>query len=222
MKTTRRWAIYLAGLLTLGLGLSLSAKTGLGSSPIISVAYGLAEIFEIRIGYVTAIYYALLVGLQFLLRGKNARLKDLGQFGVTVLMSVVLDTYATIITLNFDSVLMKAAGMMFGFTFTGIGACMMLNMELAASPADALVQTISDISGKSRGFCKNIADLICASLTACLGLFFAGRLAGVGLGTAVAVVMTGRVMALFDKLTKEKMRSYAGVEERPLLQGADT
>ena len=41
-----RILFYAAGLLILALGLTLNTKTGLGVSPIISVAYSIATIFN--------------------------------------------------------------------------------------------------------------------------------------------------------------------------------
>ena len=40
-----RVLFYVIGLLVLALGLTLNTKTGLGVSPIISVAYSISEIF---------------------------------------------------------------------------------------------------------------------------------------------------------------------------------
>ena len=48
-----RILFYVTGLLVLAHGLTLNTKTGLGVSPIISVAYSISEIFDHNFGNMT-------------------------------------------------------------------------------------------------------------------------------------------------------------------------
>ena len=50
MKQGIRWGLYTLGMLVLALGLTLNTKTGLGVSPIISVAFGVSEIWGLNFG----------------------------------------------------------------------------------------------------------------------------------------------------------------------------
>ena len=50
-----RILFYAVGLLVLALGLTLNTKTGLGVSPIISVAYSIATIFDHIFGTVSSL-----------------------------------------------------------------------------------------------------------------------------------------------------------------------
>lgn len=97
-------------------------------------------------------------------------------------------------------------------TLTGIGATVSLNMRLIPNPGDGIVQAISDCIGKSVGFTKNCFDLFNITLTTCVGLFFAGRLIGIGIGTVIAVIGVGRVIAVFNHFFKKKMAILAGVD----------
>lgn len=47
---------YVLGLLILALGLTLNTKAGLGVSPIISVSYSVAQIFELNFGNTTIFF----------------------------------------------------------------------------------------------------------------------------------------------------------------------
>ena len=55
-------------MLVLALGLTLNTKTGLGVSPIISVAFGVSEIWGLNFGDVTFLLYGLFVAGQIALR----------------------------------------------------------------------------------------------------------------------------------------------------------
>ena len=53
MKNLYRWLIYSGGMAVLALGITLNTKTGLGVSPIISVAYSVSQIFSLNFGDMT-------------------------------------------------------------------------------------------------------------------------------------------------------------------------
>ena len=63
------------------------------------------------------------------------------------------------------------------------------------------------------GFTKNCFDLLNISFTIGVSLLFAGRPVGIGLGTVIAVIGVGRVIAVFNRLTQEKMLYLAGMTE---------
>lgn len=75
---------------------------------------------------------------------------------------------------------------------------MSLNMRIIPNPGDGIVQAISDCVGKSVGFTKNCFDLFNICLTTFIGLIFAHKLIGIGLGTVIAVLGVGRVIAVFN------------------------
>ena len=68
MKQGIRWGLYTLGMLVLALGLTLNTKTGLGVSPIISVAFGVSEIWGLNFGDLTFLLYGLFVAGQIALR----------------------------------------------------------------------------------------------------------------------------------------------------------
>ena len=63
-STLFRVLFYLLGLLVLALGLTLNTKTGLGVSPIISVAYSISVISGQNFGNMTLVLYSLFVVIQ--------------------------------------------------------------------------------------------------------------------------------------------------------------
>ena len=71
-----RILFYAAGLLVLALGLTLNTKTGLGVSPIISVAYNISQIFDHNFGNMTLALYSVFVVIEIILhliRGRRYR-----------------------------------------------------------------------------------------------------------------------------------------------------
>lgn len=88
MKQGIRWGLYTLGMLILALGLTLNTKTGLGVSPIISVAFGVSEIWGLNFGDVTFLLYGLFVAGQIVLRRGRGWLTGIGA-AVTVNMRLV-------------------------------------------------------------------------------------------------------------------------------------
>ena len=84
MKQGIRWVLYTLGMLVLALGLTLNTKTGLGVSPIISVAFGVSEIWGLNFGDVTFLLYGLFVAGQIALRRGRGWLADLLQLPLSL------------------------------------------------------------------------------------------------------------------------------------------
>lgn len=96
---------------------------------------------------------------------------------------------------------------------TGVGAVLSLDMRIVPNPGDGIVQALSDFSGKNVGFVKNCFDTFNICLTITLSFVFAGHIIGIGIGTVLAVIGVGRVMALFNYLFLEKISRISGIEK---------
>ena len=80
---------------------------------------------------------------------------------------------------------------------TGVGAAMSLSMHYIPNPGDGIVQALSEKLNKSVGLTKNMFDCLSVCITLCIGLIFAHTILGIGIGTVIAVLGVGRVIALF-------------------------
>ena len=238
-----RGLYYVAGLLLLALGISLNTKSGLGVSPIISVSYSISSIWNLNFGDMTFILYGIFVLVEMCLltvrskiyghRGGPAlahanriNLKLVLVMDVLQLpLSLVFTRFLNLFSNRIPEFQTAYAGSFFGsfagrtlilllaVVLTGVGAAMSLNMRIIPNPGDGIVQAIADCAGWKVGFTKNCFDLLNISFTLVVSLLFAGRLVGIGLGTVIAVIGVGRVIAVFNHLTQEKMLYLAGMPE---------
>ena len=157
--------------------------------------------------------YCVYIAGQFLLRGKKSRWFDLLQLPVSLLFSRVLNIFGAVITYNaaasplWSRLLVLAAA----HVFTAIGVSLSVNMRLTPNPGDGIVQAVAQRMGRDQGFAKNVFDLGCVAATVCLGLLLTGRIVGIGLGTLLAMVGVGRVIALVNHWPKAGMCRLAGV-----------
>lgn len=238
-KTTIfRTVFYIAGLVIMALGITLNTKSGQGVSPIISVSYSIAEIWNFNFGNATFVLYGAFIIIEMVvhflhhkkvalsedrpaLRLKLVLLIDLLQFPLSLVFTRFMNLFSALIP-DFQTAypgdFMGSFGgrlivLLVAIALTGIGAAMSLDMRLIPNPADGLVQAIADFSGKTLGFVKNCFDGENIALTAVVCLIFAGRLIGIGLGTILTVIGVGRVIALFNRLFETKAMKLAQVNK---------
>ena len=220
---------YLAGLLILAMGLTLNTKAGLGVSPIISVSYSVSQIFGLNFGNVTMAQYSLFVVVELVLHSlrkgdrdrqgtKMVLVMDLLQIPLSLVFTRFLNLFGALVpdvaagaASWRENLPVRLAVLVLAILCTGVGASMSLSMRIVPNPGDGIVQAIADWLRKPIGLTKNGFDLANITLTILLGLALAGRVVGVGIGTVVAVVGVGRVMALFQHLAGRKMAALSGM-----------
>lgn len=205
-----RIVFYVAGLLILALGIILNTKSGLGVSPIISVAYSITTIGGFNFGNITFLLYSAFVVVEIVLHiFRNHRysgeaggaiapaahrdlklvlVMDLLQLPLSLVFTRFMNLFSALLPTPSDNMPSRLLVLAAGIILTGIGAAMSLNMRIIPNPGDGIVQAISDCIGKSVGFTKNCFDLFNICLTTSIGLLFAHKLIGIGLGTVIAVL----------------------------------
>lgn len=217
-----RYMFYVAGLLTLALGIILNTKSGLGVSPIISVSYSISTISGLNFGNTTFLLYTVFVMIEIFLHvlvrhGCTEKLslilmKDVLQLPLSLIFTRFMNLFSELIPAPSYGLPSQLITLMGGILLTGIGAAMSLNMRIIPNPGDGIVQAIADCVGKPVGFTKNCFDLVNICITITISLVFAHKLVGVGLGTVVSVLGVGRVIAAFNHFFMNKMAAAAGMK----------
>ncbi|MDO4500611.1 MAG: DUF6198 family protein [Erysipelotrichaceae bacterium] len=205
MKKYLRFIIYFIGIVILSLGLILNTKSGMGVSPIISVAYSVSEIFNLDFGNITLILYSAFIAVELILNNKNRMLTVL-QLPFSIVFTRLLNMFNAKLP-NLDNV--SFAGrflvLILAIILTGIGAATVLSMKVVPNPPDGLVQSVAEKLNKTVGNVKNIFDLICLIITCTLGFVLCGKIIGIGVGTVCAMLGVGRVIAVYQKIMGPKL-----------------
>lgn len=196
--TPRRRVMYLVGLVILACGLTLNKKTNLGISPILSVANAIAELTGISFSVMTFIYYCFLILLQFLMDREGFEQIQWLQLVVSFLTSAFIELYdrflpqATVLWTQIPMLLLA-------ILLTGIGVILTVGARFVPNPADGTVNSIAKKTKLSLGLSKNVLDVVSIAVALALGLIFRGQVIGIGLGTVIAMLLTGRVISLLQK-----------------------
>ena len=208
-KQLIRWFYYIIGMLILAMGLTLNAESNLGSSPIISIPYTLSFLWPVSFANLTLALYVLFVMLEFILKGKNRRWTDILQIPLSIVFTRFLDLFTAWFDFTDSSFALRLAVLTAAIILTGAGAALTVDMNLSANPGDGFVQAVFMQIGKDLGTAKNLVDINCVIVSTLIGFAAAGRLVGVGLGTLIAMIGVGRVIALFNHLFQEKLKRQA-------------
>ena len=207
-----RFAIYVAGFIVLGLGIVLNTKTMLGVSPVISVPYCINHLLDGKLGVTTFIYYCLMVLAQFLILRKAFPKHQWLQMIMSFVNSASIQIFDDMIPV-IEGTAARIIILIIAVIITAVGVSMIVGMRFVPNAADGFADVLGRVVlKKDMGFGKNVLDIcsICVSVT--LGLITTGSLLGIGLGTVVAAILTGRVVAitikpvnrLYEKLEAEK------------------
>ena len=196
----------------------MNTKTGLGVSALVSIAYTVANAWNLNFALMTFLLYtcfALIeVGLKwgFLPPLRKVIWKDLLQIPFSLAFSLLLNVFGGIIPVA-EHVGAQIVMLVLAIVCTGIGAAMIVDMHLIPNPADGLAQTLGMVTKKGMGLGKNLLDCSCVGISAVIGLVARGRLIGIGIGTIAAMIGVGRVVALFNRCFETKLCRTAGVEK---------
>lgn len=210
--TCWRIGYYLVGLVLLAIGLTLNTKTGLGVSPIIAVPFSISNIWNLNFALMTFCLYTLFVFLQMLLDGKEWRWSTLLQVPFSLVFSVLLDWFGRLpiaLCALWQNLLLLLAAMV----LTAVGVTLMVNMRLVPNPADGMADALGKRLNRGMGFGKNLLDLTCVAVTCVISLACGGRITAIGLGTLIAMVCVGRLIALCQRLFQKPMLCRAGLTE---------
>lgn len=227
MKQTVRWLLYGIGMVVLALGLTLNTKTGLGVSPIISTAYCASELLSLNFGDMTLALYGLFIVAQMVIhaflhrRGQieslsKAWLTDVLQLPLSLVFTRFLNLFAAGIpdfaATGYDHWLGSIGGrlliLVIAIICTGIGAVLTLDMRLIPNPGDGIVQTLADCFDKEVGLMKNMVDIMSILVTVTVSFLVTGHVIGIGVGTLLAMLGVGRVMAVFNHFFLKTLHKY--------------
>lgn len=219
MKKTAicRSLIYIIGMLVLALGITLNTRTDLGVSPLISVAFCVSKLTDVSIGNMTFLWYIVFVAVEIVCHIKMKRYKSILADILQIPLSVVFTRFMNLFTVWIPdmtgNIVIRLIALAIAIVLTGMGIVLTLNVRLIPNPGDGIVQALADLFHTKISTVKNILDAICVVSTIVLGFVFAREIIGIGIGTVLAVIFVGRVVAVGNHFLKEKIIRYSGLEE---------
>ncbi len=209
---TRRWILFLLGLIISGFGVAFSTRAGLGTSPISSVPFVLSFICPFSFGMLTFAVNLLFVSGQILIRKREFELFQLLQIPMLFIFGVCIDlgmfisepfllhdfllNAAPASEWSFAVYASRHAELLFGCLVLASGIVLQLEANTLLLPGDALVKDFCGKYGFEFSKIKMSLEslLVISSLILCLTSLH--ELRGIREGTFLAILYVGTTIRL--------------------------
>lgn len=198
----KRSLIYILGLNILALGTVLFSCGKLGVSALVSVPQVLSLFLPITLGQATTFIFLVLVVFELILL-KELKWQVIAQFGLSFIFGWIVDFYGLQVGLEkitLNTVLLQIIVTSIAIIFTALGIFMMVQANFILIPPDGVVNVISLKLNRQFGKIKLYFDLTMIVISIVLSLIFIRRIAAIGIGTIMAVLLVGRFINLFENL----------------------
>lgn len=200
--TIRRYGIFLLGLFIISLGVALSTKAGLGSSPVTSVPYSMSLILPaLTVGNWSIFLYLILIAAQWVLsKGSISKVELLTQLAASLIFGYFVDFHMFWLQwLSPSWYPGRILCLVLGCSVLALGISFQLMAGVAMLPPESFAKLLGELNGKGYGSAKVRLDVTMTLIAAVLCLLFRGQLDGVREGTVIAALLVGNIAKFYGK-----------------------
>ena len=213
-QVIKNYALFLIGLFIASMGVALSAKAGLGTSPVASVPYSVSLVnHTLTFGWWLNMWSVLQIAVQIaLLRKKCKPAEIIIQTVLAFVYGYLTDFSCKLISgLQANTYIMQFALMILSCFVLGFGIWIQFKGGVAMLPGEAMNRAISEVTGKKYENIKIFLDVLYIIVAAAICFIFIGKLEGVREGSIIAAVLIGNIIklynSLYNKLTRKKLQT---------------
>ena len=213
-QVIKNYALFLIGLFIASMGVALSAKAGLGTSPVASVPYSVSLVnHTLTFGWWLNMWSVLQIAVQIaLLRKKCKPVEIIIQTVLAFVYGYLTDFSCKLISgLQANTYIMQLALMILSCFVLGFGIWIQFKGGVAMLPGEAMNRSISEVTGKKYENIKIFFDVLYIIVAAAICFIFIGKLEGVREGSIIAAVFIGNIIklynSLYNKLTRKKLQT---------------
>lgn len=199
-----RILVMFAGLVCIGMGVSLAKLAMMGTAPISSVPAVMTEISErfdvpMTMGMWTFVFNLIFFLLEVALLRSKFKAVQLLQIPLFFVLSVSVDVWLGIYgPFAPQTYPMQIVWLLISILVLGFGIRVQLGADLLMSPGDAAVQVIAYVSKKRFSKCKVAWDVSLMSISALTSLLVLGGLYQVREGTIISALLVGPAVRMWD------------------------
>lgn len=205
IKLILRYIIFLTGLFFMGLGISLTTKSGLGTTPISSLPLVLSRIFPLSFGQLAFLLSLAFVLTELILLGRKFSREQYLQILVGPFFGLFIDLGMLIFNgLSPASYPGRLLLLLIGCVVLAMCVYLQVAARVIINPGEGVVKVIADLTGSRFGNIKILFDtgLFLIALVISLAVF--GDMESMREGTLIVALATGTITkiykAIFDRL----------------------
>jgi len=199
----RRIFNYVFGLFLITLGVGLSIKSNLGSTPVSSIPYTLNVIWGIEIGVATVIFHTMLVITELILLRRAFKPKHFLQVPVGILFGFFTTISVNLVNLLPDTsnIILIAIMVLVSTFLVALGLFFYVPTNIVPLSVEGITQAIAIVSNQPFTKVKVCFDVSVVVLSFVLCFLFTGVIGGsVGIGTIFSAIFVGITLKYINKV----------------------
>lgn len=198
----KRVALQIFGMGVMTLGIALVTSALLGTTPISTLPYTVAEILGYTFGQMTFVINVVLVALQVVLLRRRFRPINVLQIPVVFVFSMMIDFWMGRVA-NVEALTDPAGAFAWAMSLTGNlliagGIWLQVRSKTIVQPGEGVVIAVTLVTGKNFSTVKIINDVTLVALAGVVAWVAAGHTIGLGWGTLVSAVLVGFLVKVID------------------------
>jgi uncharacterized protein len=200
LAISKRYFIFLVGVLFQAAGISLVIKSFLGTSPISSIPYTLSSQYSFSLGETTFFVNMLFLLGQILILQRKFRLLQLFQIPVTAIFASCIDLtmflFAAVIPINYIT---KVFVLLIGAALIALGVALQVIANVIMLAGEGIVYAISTRWHIDFGTIKTVFDTSLVIIAALLSYIYFNEIRGIREGTLISALITGSIARFYIK-----------------------
>ena len=202
MKTQyiyQRLLMFIFGIFSMSIGIAISCRADLGTSPISSVPWVLSMFLPLTFGEITILMNIIFIAVQPVLMKKIYWRELIGQFVTLLLFGYLIDLSMEL--LNFIDpkiALYKWLYCILGTIVLALGVFLCVKAKIFVASGEGIVLAIAFFLKARFSTVKNCFDITLVIISSTISMLEFGMLKGVGPGTIAAAILVGRWVQLYN------------------------
>lgn len=207
----KRGIIYLLGLFTMAMGVSVSLLSDLGVSPVNSLPCVISEILKIDMGICTTAVFIVFIVIQLLILRKDFKKLYLLQIFGSVIFGFfvsVTNRLAAMVLPECENYGMRLLYVTVSMVLVALGILLYLEADILSLPGEGVMKAVSYKAGIHISTSKLYFDWTVVIIAALLSVVFIGELVGVREGTVIAAFGVGICFKFLNKYFQKPLREF--------------
>lgn len=195
----KRLILFFAGLVFAGIGVALSTRPGLGTSPITSLPYVTTFKIPWTLGIATIVINLIFILGQVAILKRRFNWRHLIQLPTLLVFGFFIDLgmYLTSFYIP-ENYILRIAEEISGCAFLAVGICLQLVADVSMMPGDGFIKTVSQEFNVSFAAVKICFDSGIVLSAIVFSLCFLHNITGVREGTLIAAILVGCIIKLLQ------------------------
>ena len=217
LRWAKRLLVYCVGLYMMALGVVFSAKSGLGVSPVGSLANVLYQIglarnapSYVNLGNCTIAVYCLYILTEFLILRKDFRPEMLLQLVASFLFGWLVNLATAMMSFlpAPGSYAVQMLYLLCSIPLVAVGVMLYLSPQILPTPGEGMSLAISKKTGLTVGSAKMVFDCSLVVISCVTSLLFFHALVGVREGTVICALLVGFVMRQIMRVCEKPLMRF--------------